>query len=92
MNIEVISIEKPMETRAGNQLEEVRLQTYRSRRLLNRFSKIGKFIHRQSKLEVDSRTPNRQYDNGNMFLEVLEAFFGVLSELLEGGLGQYSES
>ena len=42
-------------------------------------------------LEVDSRTPNRLYDNGNMFLEVLIAFFGVLSELLEGGLGQYSE-
>ena len=33
-------------------------------------------------LEVDSRTPNRQYGNGNMFLEVLEAFFGVLSEIL----------
>ena len=43
-------------------------------------------------LEVDSRTPNRQYGNGNMFLEVLELFFGLLSELLEGGLGQYSES
>ncbi len=32
-------------------------------------------------LEVDSRTPNRQYGNGNMFLEVLVAFFGVLSEI-----------
>ena len=32
-------------------------------------------------LEVDSRTPNRQYGNANMFLEVLVAFFGVLSEI-----------
>ncbi len=37
-------------------------------------------------LEVDSRTPNRQYGNGNMFLEALIPFFGLLSELLEGGL------
>ena len=42
-------------------------------------------------LEVDSRTPNRQYSSGNTFLEVLVLFFGLLSELLEGGLGQYSE-
>ena len=42
-------------------------------------------------LEVDSRTPNRQYSSGNTFLEVLVLFFGLLSELLEGALGQYSE-
>ena len=45
------------------------------------FQKIGKYIHRQSTLEVDSRTPHRQYGNGNMFLEVLEVFFGLLSEI-----------
>ena len=43
-------------------------------------------------LEVDFRTPNHQYGNGNMFLEVLIPFFRLLSELLEGGLGQYGES
>ena len=43
-------------------------------------------------LEVDSRTPNHQYGNGKMFLDQLLLFFGLLSELLEGGLGQYSES
>ena len=39
-------------------------------------------------LEVDSRTPNRQYGNGNMFLEVLEAFL----EFFQKSIVQYSES
>ena len=32
-------------------------------------------------LEVDSRTPNRQYGNGNTFLEVLVLFFWLLAEI-----------
>ena len=81
-----------METRAGNQLEEVSLPTYCSRRLLNRFPKKWKI--NPSPIHVRSRFLHSscQYGNGNMFLEVLELIFGLLSELLEGGLGQYSES